>query len=290
MASARRGNRGLKPSSSRMRRPSRRASKARAALGVRAVGRRRPDRGKQRRQVGGFVVDHVVDAVRGRRGVEHARDRLRHVGVVAQRHALARGKHTHERERLLDVGVAVAIDERQSKDAHVEALDGEEKALGGELADRVGRGWGAGVVFLGKAAAVRTVDQARARENEPLHGGGTRRAREVLRPKVVDCLRLFGGRAPEEGCAMDHGIDIAHSGRERVGVQQITWGDLDAGVTQAGAARRIANQGSHAIPAPSESSGQSAPHLSGGSSDEDLHVPNIDTGPRRGLEKPDTRA
>lgn len=37
------------------------------ALGVRAVRRRRPHRREQRREVGGFVVDHVVQAQPARR-------------------------------------------------------------------------------------------------------------------------------------------------------------------------------------------------------------------------------
>ena len=100
-----------------MRRPSRRASKGRASVGVRAVRRRRPRGGEQGGQVGGLVVDHVVDAVRGRRGIEQAGDGLGDVGAVADRHALGRRETAHHRDRLRDVRIAVAVDEREPQHA-----------------------------------------------------------------------------------------------------------------------------------------------------------------------------
>ena len=154
--------------------------------------------------------------MRRRRGIEQASDGLRDVGVVADRHALGRREAAHHRDRLRDVRIAVAVDERQPKHAHVETFDREEEALGGELAHRVCGGRRAGVVLAGEAATIRTVDQAGAREDEALHGGGTGGAREVLRAEVIDGVRLLGGRATEERRAVDHGIDAAHRGCERI--------------------------------------------------------------------------
>jgi len=61
------------------------------ALGVRAIGWRRADRREQRRQLGGLVVDHVVDAMARRSRVEQASHGLRDVGVVARRAVRAVG-------------------------------------------------------------------------------------------------------------------------------------------------------------------------------------------------------
>jgi hypothetical protein len=80
-----------------------------------------------------LVVDHVVDAMRGRRGIEQARDVLRDIGVVADRHALGRGEAAHHGDRLRDVRIAVAVHERQPKHADIETFERQEKALGGEL-------------------------------------------------------------------------------------------------------------------------------------------------------------
>ena len=86
--------------------------------------------------------------------------------------------------------IAVAVYEGQPQHPHVEAFDREEEPLGGELAHRVGRGRRAGIVLLGKAATIRTVDQAGAREDEALHGGGTGGLRQVLRAEIIDGVRF----------------------------------------------------------------------------------------------------
>ena len=100
-----------------------------------------------------------------------------------------------------------------------------------------------------EAAAVRPVDQAGAGEDEALHGGGAGGAGEVLRAEVVDRVRLLGRRAAEERGAVDHGIDAAHRGGERVRVEQIALGELDTIFAQFGGTRRIAHEGAHSIAA-----------------------------------------
>ncbi len=173
----------------------------------------------------------------GRRGVEQASDGLRDVDVVADRHALGRREAAHHRDDLRDVRIAVAVHERQPKHAHVETFEREEEALGGELAHGVGGGRRAGVVLADEAATAGAVDQAGAREEEALHGGGAGGAREVLRAEVVDGVRLLGRRAAEERGAVDHGVDAAHRGRERIRVEQIAHGELDARFAEVRGAR-----------------------------------------------------
>jgi len=53
-----------------------------------AVGRRSPHRSKEGGEVGGFVVDHIVEAVRRRGCVEHKRYGSSNVGVVHDGDAL----------------------------------------------------------------------------------------------------------------------------------------------------------------------------------------------------------
>jgi hypothetical protein len=253
-----------------MRRPSRIASKARA-LGVRAVGRRCPHGREQRGKLGGFVVDHVVDAMRRRTRIEQASHGLRDVGVVGDRHALGLWEAPQKRDRLLDVRIAVAIDKGQPKHARVQTFDPEEEALRGELGHRVCRGRRAGVVLAGEAATIRTVDQAGAGKNEAPHGGGERSAGEVLCAEIVDRMRLLGSGAAKERGAVDHGVDASHGGDERVRVEQVAHGQLDAGFEKAFRALWIAHEGAHLIAALRESFGESASDLSGRSGEEDLH-------------------
>jgi hypothetical protein len=128
------------------------------------------------------------------------------------------------------VRIAVAVHERQPEHAHVETFDREKEALGCELAHRVCRGRRAGIVLLGEAATIGAVDQAGAREDEALHGGGTGGTREVLRAEIIDCVRLLGSRATEESRAVDHGIDAAHRGCERIHFEHVALGELDTSV------------------------------------------------------------
>jgi len=220
----------------------RRVESARA-LRVRAVGGRLPDRCEQRGEVGSFVVDHVVQAMRRRNGVEHAGDGLRDVSVVGDRHALGRREAAHHRHRLGDVRIAVTVDERQPDNAHVEVRKRKQEAFGGELAQGVAIHWRARGVFTHGAPAGRTVDQAGAREDEALHGRGARSVRQVLRAEVIDRVCLLGSRTPEERGAVDHGIDAEHRGCERIEVEQIALGKLDPVPEQVCGARPIAHQG-----------------------------------------------
>ncbi len=252
--------------------------------------RRRAHRREQRGEFGGFVVDHVVDTMRRRRGIEQASDGLRDVGVVADRHALGRREAAHHRDDLGDVRITVAVDERQPEHAHVETFHRKEEALGGELACGVPVHRRARVVLAGRAAAIGTVNQPGAGEDEALHGGSPDGACEVLRAEVIDCVRLLGSRAAEERRAVDNGIDAAHRRCERIHSEQIALGELDAIFAQVGGARLIAHQGAHLVAAPGKSFGESASDLSGRSGDEDLHVRNVALGTRRGLEEADKRA
>jgi AraC-like DNA-binding protein len=104
-----------------------------ATFGVGAVGRRSADRREERGEIGRGVVDDVVDAMGSVAHVEGALHRLRDVGVMTDGHALLRIEATHDRDDLLDVRIAVAVDERKTKDAHIEPLLLEERAFGGEL-------------------------------------------------------------------------------------------------------------------------------------------------------------
>jgi len=90
----------------------------------------------------------------------------------------------------------------QPKHAHVEILDRQEEALGGELAHRVCRGRLTGVVLLSEAATIRTVNQAGAREDEAVHGRGTCSTCEVLRAEIVErapARESRHGRTPRSG-------------------------------------------------------------------------------------------
>jgi AraC-like DNA-binding protein len=257
---------------------------------VRAVRRRCAHRSEQGREVGRFVVDHVVDAVRGNRGIEHTSDGLRNVDVVGDRQTLGRRKALHQGNHLLDVRIAVAVNERQPEHPHVEPLQREEKALGGELAFRVRVQRRARVVLASRTAAVGTVDQAGAGEDEALHGGRTRGGREVLRAEIVDLVRLLGRRATEEGGAVDHGIDPSYRGGERARVEQIAPLELDPIATQVGGARRLAHEGANLIASLGKTFGESTSDLSGRSGDEDLHARNLVSAARHRLEETDTRA
>lgn len=259
-------------------------------LGVRAVGRRCALGRKERREIRGLVVDHVVDAVRRRRGIEHALHGLRDVGVVAHRHALGRRKSAHEREHLADVWIAVAVYERQPEHTHVETFDPEEEALRRELAHRICRGRCAGVVLAGEAPAVRAVDQAGAREDKALHRGTKGGGREALRAEIVDGVRSLGSGATEERSAVDYGVDAAHRGRERARVEQIALHELDARLAEIAGAREIAHEGADLITALGKSLAESASDLSGRAGHEDLHVPTVPAGGRLRLEETDKRA
>ena len=114
--------------------------------------------------------------------------------------------------------------------------------------------------------------------------------REVLRAEIIDGLRLLGRRATEESRAVDHGIDAAHRGRERIHLEQIALDQLDTSFAQVGGAHRIAHERAHLIAALGKSLGQSASDLSGRSGDEDFHVRNLAPGRRRRLEETDKRA
>ena len=114
--------------------------------------------------------------------------------------------------------------------------------------------------------------------------------REVLRAEIVDGVRLLGRRAAEERGAVDHGVDAAHGGRERVHVEQIALDELDARVAQLGGARRIAHERAHSIAALGKSFGESAADFSGRSGDEDLHRRNIDAAARRDWKNRTARA
>ena len=84
--------------------------------------------------------------------VEHERDGLRDVDVVAERHALRRREGAHHRDGFCDVRVAVAVHERQPEHAHVEAFHREQESLGGELADGI-RGDRRALVVLAREPA-----------------------------------------------------------------------------------------------------------------------------------------
>jgi len=85
-------------------------------------------------------------------------------------------------------------------------------------------------------------------------------------------VRLLGSRATEERGAVDHGIDAAHRGCERIHFEHIALGELDTSVAQVGGARLIAHEGTHLVAALGKPFGESASDLSGGSGDEDLPV------------------
>ena len=103
-------------------------------------------------------------------------------------------------------------------------------------------------------------------------------------------MRLLGSRATEESRAVDHGIDAAHCGCQRIHLEQIALDELDTSFAQVGGARRIAHEGAHLIAALGESFGESASDLSGRSGDEDFHVRNVAIRARRRLEETDKRA
>ena len=113
----------------------------------------------------------------------------------------------------------------------------------------------------------------------------------MLRPEIIDRLRLLGRRAPEERRAVDHRIDAAHRGWQRLRSEQIALGELNPSFAQVGGARRIAHQGAHLVAALGKSLGESAPDLPGRSGDEDLHVPeHSHRRADRRLDKSDKRA
>lgn len=181
------------------------------ALGVRTVGRRVAHGREQRGEIGGVVVGHVVDAMRGRRRIEEESHGKRDVGMVADRHALPGRKASHHRHRLRDVRIAVAVDERQPEHARVETFHREEEALGCERAQRVGVDRRARSDLVDQAAAVRAVDQARARDDEAFHGRSAGGACEVLRAQIVDRVSLLGSCATEERSAVNDGESLGES-------------------------------------------------------------------------------
>src|SRR5256885_31144 len=83
-----------------------------------------------------------------------------------------------------------------------------------------------------RAPRVRTVDQAGAREDEAVHGGVAGDARELPRAEIIDGLRLLGRGATKESRAVDHGVDAAHRGRERIHLEQIALDQLDTSFAQ----------------------------------------------------------
>ena len=256
-------------------------------LGVRTIRRRLTDGCEERGERRRFVIDHVVDAMRGRRSIEQARDRLRDIGVMAHRHALSRWEPPHERNHFSDVRIAIAVYERQPEHAHVQTFDSQQEPLGGELARRIGVDGCTSVILARQAATGRAVDQAGAREDKTLHGGGAGRVREIPRARIIDGVRLLGCRATEERGAVDDCIHAAHRRLERRRTDEIALRELDAMLTQRGGTCCIAHQGAHLVAAFGEVLAESTSDLSGGSGHEDLHAKNLATVARGGLEKPD---
>src|SRR6185369_3557943 len=141
--------------------------------------------------------------------------------MVADRNALGRWKAPHYRYHFFDMGIAVAVDERQSKHTDIQAFEAQEMPLGGELADRVRSRRRTRVVFTSETATRRTVDQAGTDKDKTLNGRGLGGAGERSRSEVIRGVRLFCGRPSEECGAVDYGVDAAERGGQGGGLQQV---------------------------------------------------------------------
>ena len=134
---------------------------------------------------------------------------------------------------------------------------------------------------------MRTIDEARAREDEALRGGCNSGLCEVLRAEVVHRMRLLGRGAAKEGSAVHHGVDAVDRGREGSRIEEIAVSELDPGFAQVGGARGVTHEGPNLVSALGKSFGEPASDLAGRSGDEDLHVSNVGSRARRGLEETD---
>ena len=227
--------------------------------------------------------------MRRRLRVENERDGLRDVDVVTDREALRRRERAHHRQRLGDVRVPIAVHERQPEHAHVEAVDRQEEALGGELAHGIGGDRCALVGLAREAATVRTVDQARAREDEALDRRRDGGACEVLRAEIIHGVRLLGGGATEEGRAVHHSVEAVHGSGQRARVEQIAFDELDLIAEHVLRAAAIAHEGAYLIAARGEPFGEARTDFSCCSRDENSHGSSVGSRGARRLEKPDIR-
>ncbi len=144
-----------------------------------------------------LIVDHVIDPVRRGWRIKQPPNRLRHISMVSDGHALTRWKPSHHRRRFLDVRIAIPIHERQPKHPNVEVFECEKVALGSELAHGIGHGGRARRVFADEPSTSGAVDQSGAREDKPLHRSGLGGACERSRADIVRSVRLLRRCASE---------------------------------------------------------------------------------------------
>lgn len=146
--------------------------------------------------------------------------------MVDNGHALARRKPAHEWDDFLDVRIAVTVNEWQAKDAHIDTLHPEKHFLCRELAQGVRIDWIANIVLVSEPAAIGPVCQPGAQENKTLNICKTRGACEILCAALVDGIRLFWRRAPEECSTVHNCGDALDSENKRVGSQEVTLDEL----------------------------------------------------------------
>ncbi len=141
--------------------------------------------------------------------------------MVANGHALVGRKSAHQWDDFFDVRIAVAVDEWQPKDAHVDTLHPKKHFLSRKLAQRIRIDWIASIVFVGEAATIGSVCQPGAQENEALDICVACGRGEMSGSAFIDGMRLFRCRAPEERSAVHNRGDALDRGNKRVGIEEV---------------------------------------------------------------------
>jgi hypothetical protein len=192
------------------------------------------------------VVGQVPGPAVHAAGPQRAQQALGHVGVVDQVEPLVGRPAPGPHERLTQVRVALAVDERQPRPPQAEAVGPvqlPQRVLGRRLARRVGsHGRQERVVLAGGASPAGAVDQVGAGQHEPadagVHGGACQR--DGGGP--VDGDRLLVGDPAERGGQMDDRVDAVHGAPPAVRVAQIAGDDPGAAPAQRLAAPGVAHQ------------------------------------------------
>jgi hypothetical protein len=82
---------------------------------------------------------------------EQSRNCLSYIHVVSNGHALAGREAAHEQDGFFDMPIAVTVNERQAKDARIDALCPKKHFLCREFTERICIDWIASIVLASEA-------------------------------------------------------------------------------------------------------------------------------------------
>jgi hypothetical protein len=178
----------------------------------------RSNTGKARRRNGTAILRRA-DYSLAAHGAQRAEEALARVGMMNEMQTLMGGASACPYQRLVQVRVALTVDEGEAQDLQAEALAAPELAQGVVrycLRLRVGAVGRRRAALAGGPATALAVNEVRAGKDKPASARGNG-AREVHRRLVDGCQLLLGN--PAEGHRQVHDpVDAADSTAHRVGI------------------------------------------------------------------------